>query len=239
MTAMLASVRNVAEAQVAFECGADIIDLKEPALGALGAVPRDEVRRVLDALHPRQATVSCTVGDLPCGSPEVPAAVDALHALGVDIVKFGVFELEGYLDLLAKLRPTILNGARLVAVIFADRIGEPMELIRPAVEAGLYGVMLDTADKGAGSLRSLLAKEGLMAFVQTAKNAGLRVGLAGSLRQDDIAGVLALEPHYVGFRGALCTGSRRNAGLDPGRVREVRAMIPAEASTRTAIGGRL
>src|SRR5712691_8352699 len=38
MTKFLASVRDVSEAEIALAAGADIIDLKEPARGALGAV---------------------------------------------------------------------------------------------------------------------------------------------------------------------------------------------------------
>ena len=38
MTLFLASVRDVAEAETALLAGADIIDLKDPAQGALGAV---------------------------------------------------------------------------------------------------------------------------------------------------------------------------------------------------------
>ncbi|MEJ2115924.1 MAG: (5-formylfuran-3-yl)methyl phosphate synthase, partial [Gammaproteobacteria bacterium] len=37
MTGMLASVRNLEEAMMVYQGGADIIDLKEPNEGALGA----------------------------------------------------------------------------------------------------------------------------------------------------------------------------------------------------------
>ena len=39
MTALLASVRSVAEAELALAGGADVIDLKDPSQGALGALP--------------------------------------------------------------------------------------------------------------------------------------------------------------------------------------------------------
>ncbi|MGH7006176.1 MAG: (5-formylfuran-3-yl)methyl phosphate synthase, partial [Alphaproteobacteria bacterium] len=38
MTGFLASVQSIAEARTAFQEGADIIDLKAPSRGALGAV---------------------------------------------------------------------------------------------------------------------------------------------------------------------------------------------------------
>jgi len=43
MTGMLASVRNLEEAKLVYEGGADIIDLKEPNDGALGASPLHEI----------------------------------------------------------------------------------------------------------------------------------------------------------------------------------------------------
>ena len=39
MTGMLASVRNLKEAEMVCRGGTDIVDIKEPRHGALGAVP--------------------------------------------------------------------------------------------------------------------------------------------------------------------------------------------------------
>ena len=43
MTRLLASVRDGAEAADALAAGAEIIDFKDPAHGALGALPPDEI----------------------------------------------------------------------------------------------------------------------------------------------------------------------------------------------------
>ncbi len=45
MTRMLASVANAAEADVVLRHGADVIDLKDPGRGALGAVPLETAPR--------------------------------------------------------------------------------------------------------------------------------------------------------------------------------------------------
>ena len=50
MTGLLASVANLAEARLAATVGADIIDLKNPAAGALGALPVGDVARIAEAL---------------------------------------------------------------------------------------------------------------------------------------------------------------------------------------------
>ena len=49
MTLFLASVRDAAEAETALLANADIIDLKDPAQGALGAVDPETTRRVVDS----------------------------------------------------------------------------------------------------------------------------------------------------------------------------------------------
>ncbi|MGZ8249348.1 (5-formylfuran-3-yl)methyl phosphate synthase, partial [Methylomagnum sp.] len=47
MTGLLASVANLDEARLVAESGADIIDLKNPAAGALGALSVGEVARIV------------------------------------------------------------------------------------------------------------------------------------------------------------------------------------------------
>ena len=56
MTAMLASVTGPEEAEIAIAGGADIIDLKDPAAGALAAAPdRADRRRRIAAINGRRA----------------------------------------------------------------------------------------------------------------------------------------------------------------------------------------
>jgi dihydroneopterin aldolase len=51
------------------------------------------------------------------------------------------------------------------------------------------------------------------------------VGLAGSLKAEDVPDLLTLAPDLLGFRGALCRG-RRSASLDPASCASIRALIP-------------
>jgi dihydroneopterin aldolase len=86
--------------------------------------------------------------------------------------------------------------------------------------------MLDTAGKSAGSLLDHLHFEALGRFVATAQARGLLVGLAGSLRKEQVPSLLALAPDLLGFRGALCRGGERGRELESAACREVRALIP-------------
>ena len=46
-TQLLISVTTIEEAKIALESGADIIDLKEPGLGALGALPIETIQAIV------------------------------------------------------------------------------------------------------------------------------------------------------------------------------------------------
>jgi len=224
MTGMLASVENLDEALCVLEAGADIIDLKAPSLGALGALPLDTVREIAAALNGRRPA-SATVGDLPMDPRTVRPAVEAMAATGVYYVKIGFFPGGDWDGTIAALAPVAARGVRLVAVLFGDRQPD-LAYVKTLSAAGFHGVMLDTQDKGGGSLTQVCAPENLRGFVAEAKAHGLLCGLAGSLRLADIPPLLKLRPDYLGFRGALCRQHERTASLDASAVRAIRACLP-------------
>ncbi len=86
----LASVTSVAEAALALAGGADVIDCKNPADGALGALPLATVAAIRAAV-PKGVTVSATIGDMEPEPAVVTAAARAMAETGVDIVKIGFF----------------------------------------------------------------------------------------------------------------------------------------------------
>jgi dihydroneopterin aldolase len=223
MTLFLASVRDAAEAEMAIGAGADIVDLKDPAKGALGALePRIIAACVRQAA--RRAPLSATIGDLPLEGEAVCAAALATAALGVDYVKLGLFP-EGDAERCLSLLQAEAKRVHLILVLFADAMPK-LDAITLAARIGASGVMFDTLGKGAGALPDHLTHARLAVHVAAAKACGLTVGLAGSLRAKHIPGLLALEPDLLGFRGALCQGGDRTRPLDPLRLAAIRALIP-------------
>jgi uncharacterized protein (UPF0264 family) len=219
MTGFLASVRDAAEAGRVLEEGVDILDVKEPARGALGAVDAAALQAVLAAVR-GAVPVSATIGDLPPVPEMLAPAIRRTWSAGVDIVKVGVFS-DGIgtavQDMLCAL---CRGGVRVVLVLFAEFWRDDMDF-ESVGRAGVTGVMLDTRDKCGGSLRDKLGDGQLREFVRRARAAGLMNGLAGSLREADIPPLLALAPDYLGFRGALCAGAGRDASVDARSVRGV------------------
>lgn len=223
MTRFLASVRDPAEAETVLAAGADIVDLKDPAQGALGAVAPATIEACVRRISGR-ASVSATVGDLPMEPEIICKAVAATAALGVDDVKLGLTPGGDPETCFARLRALDLP-AGLILVVFADAMPafDPVEAARLA---GARGLMLDTAGKGEGALPDHMSLAAIRAFAEAARGAGLMAGVAGSLKAAHVPPLLALKPDVIGFRGALCRDGLRNRGLDEKASRRIRALIP-------------
>jgi uncharacterized protein (UPF0264 family) len=214
---VLVSVRDVAEALAAASAGADFIDLKDPASGALGGLPVARIGAIVAALraaHPR-LRISATIGDVASSQvDEIVRRVAAVAACGVDDVKVGIVPGTDAPALLAALAAC---DAPVVPVLLADA-GIDMALVESALAHDAFAaLMLDTADKGAGSLLQRLPQAVLQGFVARLRSAACLSGLAGSLRLGDLPALRLLSPGFAGFRSAVCAGSRDSA-LDAQRV---------------------
>lgn len=224
MTALLASVSNLHEAYTALDAAVDIIDLKQPATGTLGAVADTVACAVVKQVDGR-IPVSATIGDLPTEAATVAWAVEQKAATGVDYVKIGLFGSGDLSTTLSALRPLAGRGIRLVAVLFADQ-GVDLTVLQMLSAIGFAGAMLDTAGKHAGGLRCHADDQLLSAFVRRCRSLGLLSGLAGSLGTADIAPLLKLSPDLLGFRGALCDRGERTEALNCQALAAVRTLIP-------------
>ena len=229
MTGLLASVIDAEELETAIRLGADIIDLKDPGAGALGALPLAQIRSLVHRVAGRRP-VSATVGDLPNDPRAMREAVRLTAATGVDYVKVGFFATES-LDACLRAISQLTADQAVVAVLCADR-SPALHDLSPFAAAGFAGLMLDTADKHRGGLLTHLTLPHLGRFVAQARSLGLRSGLAGSLRLEDIPALLTLRPDYLGFRGALCPQGQRQRGLDAARVKRVRLAMAEAAPQR-------
>jgi uncharacterized protein (UPF0264 family) len=228
---LLVSVVDAAEARAAAAAGADIVDVKNPAEGSLGAPSPAviaAVRAAVDAGRP----VSAAIGDMP----NLPgtAALAALGAArrGAALGKVGLYGSSTEADavtLLRAVRDAVAHvpGAVAVAAAYADarRVAHaplaPELLPRVARAAGVGICMLDTAVKDGRGLLDWQSPDALTALVTDAHAAGLQVALAGALRAEDLPIIRATGADIAGVRSAACTDGVRSASLDPDRVREL------------------
>lgn len=222
MTGLLASICSVEEAAIALHAYADIIDCKDPARGALGALSREQIANIVDYVDGKRP-VSATIGDLPADPDRIRMAVRNTASCGVDYIKLGLFEEQGAADCIQALEEECANH-RLIAVCFADRFN-PLALLPLLSVYGFHGVMIDTADKHRGRLTDLWSPARLARFVDQAQRLGLICGLAGRLTLADIPTLLPLGADYLGFRSALCV-SGRSSRVDHGAMMRVRDVLP-------------
>jgi uncharacterized protein (UPF0264 family) len=164
MTKWLASVQSLAEAQMLLPVLPDILDMKNPAEGALGAMAVAEVEQVVTLVDKRCIT-SATIGDMPMQADLIADRILAVVNTGVDYVKIGIFpdqQLESCID---KLALTIKeNALSVIAVMFADNMPK-QEVIGRLHKAGVKGVMIDTAFKNGKTLLDHWSEQQIETFV--------------------------------------------------------------------------
>jgi (5-formylfuran-3-yl)methyl phosphate synthase len=231
MTLFLASVASSEEALLALRRGADIVDAKDAAKGALGALAGDAIRAIVAAVAGR-APVSAVTGDGAMVPALMVEAASAIAGAGPDFVKVGLFADPQRADCIRALAP-VARTTKLIGVMFADR-GADRALVRLMAEAGFAGAMLDTASKRGGRLLEHWDVPALRAFIGECRAQALLSGLSGSLETPDIPRLLQLEPDVLGFRGALCAGHDRTQTLVADQVRLVRDLIPRDPRSLAA-----
>jgi uncharacterized protein (UPF0264 family) len=237
---LLVSVASPADAQAALAGGADLIDAKDPAGGALGAVSLETLREI-QATVAGARPVTAALGDA-ADEEEVERAARECAATGALFVKIG------FAGVASRARATALavaavrgaGGSGIVAAAYADAaaVGSlwPAALLDVAARAGARGMLLDTADKSGPGLRALWSPMALARLVADAHAADLFVAMAGKLEAEDLPVVRDTGADLAGVRGAACVGGRTGV-ISAERVRRLReAMRAMRAPDRRAAG---
>lgn len=233
MPQLLISVTSVKEAQIALQCGADIIDLKDPDQGALGALPLELVTEIVTFVNAKgeseRKVTSATIGDMPMEPELLLKHALALSKTKVDIIKIGFFrdssvKFTDYQPCLDVLKIVSESGLKLIAVLFAE-YEYPTSLVTAIKNAGFYGVMFDTANKNGATFLDYYSVDEMKDIANKVQDQGLLFGLAGSLNLQHVAMVKAILPDYMGFRGGVCINNQRRSKLDPEKIRAIREVI--------------
>ncbi len=247
MTRLLVSVRSAAEARAALGGGADLIDVKEPSRGSLGAAAPcvwNEVRAVVN----NRAPLSAALGELI----DFDHALAPGHLAGFHFAKLGMAGCTGIVNWPARWARALRSlpaGVAPVAVAYADwnaaLAPPPEQILRAAVELGCAALLVDTFDKSAGGLFDVMDRRVIEHLVKSARRRGLLVALAGSLTSVSIRVALDFEPDIVAVRGAVCDGNRTGV-VRESAVREIAELIQrharstfAEASARDEVNAPL
>jgi uncharacterized protein (UPF0264 family) len=231
---LLASVTTLAEAADAVDGGADILDLKDPREGSLGAPsPRliSEVSTRFGELLP----ISVAIGDFPHLPHSAALAAVGAAQMGADYVKIGLRgsqTAEECLQLLNTVRESLEwqgRGTRLIAAAYADfrQAGtlQPSALPVIASRARLSGCMIDTLDKRKGTIFDCMTKAELRGFLESCRQQQLLSAIAGSISAKDLESLCELGPDIVGVRGAICQGGVRTATICRVKLEKFKSML--------------
>lgn len=232
---LLISPINTEEALEAIEGGADIIDVKNPKEGSLGANFPWVIKNIRD-VTPKEMLVSATLGDVPYKPGTVSLAALGASVSGADYIKVGLYGTKNYDEAFEVMKNVVKTvndyneNAIVVASGYADanRVGavDPTEIPKVAADAGADLAMVDTAVKDGKTLFDFMNEEKIKQFNDEIHDYGLKSALAGSIKKNQLQTLYNLGTDVVGIRGAACTGGDRNSGqIHRSAVMELKNMI--------------
>lgn len=215
---VLISPMDGKEAVESIEGGADIIDIKNPAEGSLGASFPWIIKEIKDLAVGYGRQVSATIGDMKYKPGTASLAALGAAQSGADYIKIGLFGVKNEEEALNMLNPVLRSvkgfdgHKKLVAAAYADyyRIDSisPLVLPRLGEDAGVDGVMIDTAIKDGKTLFDHMSVEELQEFVQQSRKRGRFCALAGGIKAEHIAILKELDPDILGVRTVVCKSGR-------------------------------
>ncbi|MBE6493045.1 MAG: (5-formylfuran-3-yl)methyl phosphate synthase [Methanosphaera stadtmanae] len=220
-TELLVSAINLNEAKEAVMGGADILDVKNPKEGSLGANFPWIIKEISEFAN-NEIIVSTTIGDVPYKPGTVALAALGSAVSGSDYVKVGLYGPKTYeesvevMDAVVRTIQDYDDSITVVSCGYADsyRVGcvDAKIIPRIAYDSNSDVAMLDTYIKDGQRLTDHKSKEELKSFVDEAHDYGLKVALAGSVNKNDIPLFEEINCDIMGVRGCVCTDGDRNKG---------------------------
>lgn len=227
-TGLLVSVRTADEATAALDAGAALIDVKDPSRGPLGIAHHEAVAAVVAAVGDR-VPVSAALGEF---SPTILTDAAWHLELPLTYVKWG---LAGYKDQpgwgedLLVTRRQVPARTEVVAVAYADwekaNSIPPAEVAKFAKRFRYRAFLLDTFAKDGKTLLDHLPLAELTELVKSLKRGMVQVALGGSLKLEQVKQLAGVGADWLAVRGAVCVGGKRDAELDPVRVKKWAAAL--------------
>ncbi len=242
MPKLLISVKNETEAVEAIQGGVDILDIKDPLNGPLGMAEAETIENISDICEQRQdIQTSAALGELEqwCNSRSIPACLNRL-----DYLKVGPgnsIHLEQWFEELVQMRTRFQNAGICrpcwIAVLYADqKPGTILQQSRQSQyetlsgrleEHHFAGLLIDTAQKRNGSLRTHFSDKLLHEIVGALHSGGQLCSLAGRLTIQEIETLIqrSVLPDYYAVRSAVCAGGDRQSSIESRKVKELKTLM--------------
>lgn len=234
MPLLLVSVRNATEARLALDAGVDILDVKEPSHGSLGAASDDvlaEIGQIAANCPGRLFTAALgELTNLICSSrlPAIPA--------GFGLLKVGLSECRSLPDWSmqwAHVRESLefRAGKRFewAGVAYVDDLAADCppvhHVLEAAIEAGCRFLLLDTWSKSAGRLTDFFSDQALTELGRRCRETGLQLAVAGRLRLEDVTDSLLAATDVVAVRSAVCRNQQREGAIESEAIQKWRSVL--------------
>ncbi|NHI92559.1 MAG: hypothetical protein EAX96_08645 [Candidatus Lokiarchaeota archaeon] len=226
---LLISPFNVEEAKIVINSQVvDIIDVKNPLEGSLGANFPDVIKEIIRLVrsnnnnNDNSLKISATIGDLRNFPGTASLAALGAATLGLNYIKIGIKinDEQSARYLLKKVTQTVKDynsTIKVVGATYADykRFDalNPLKLPNIVTDSGADVAMIDTGIKTDGkSLFDFLDHDKLVNFLTNCRQNGILTALAGSLNVNHINKLKTLNPDIIGIRGAVCEKNDRLNG---------------------------
>ena len=217
---LLVSPMNIVEAEAALAGGADILDIKNPKEGSLGANFPWVIRSIAE-LARGKVPVSATIGDLEFKPGTASLAALGAATSGAEYIKAGLLgvktqdQAEEMMKGIVRAVKDFDRSKKVVASGYSDfsRAGciSPFLLPAAAARAGADVVMVDTAVKDGRPTFDFMSEQDLREFIDLGHAEGLDVAIAGSIGFPHLELLTRLQPDIIGVRGIVCGGDRKSA----------------------------
>lgn len=217
---LLVSPINIEEAKIALKGGADIIDVKNPKEGSLGANFPWIIAAIKEAIN-SEKPVSATIGDFNYKPGTASLAALGAAVAGAEYIKVGLYDIQTSKqakDMLENIVKAVKNyddSKKVVAAGYSDfnRINSisPFELPEIARQTGIDVVMIDTGIKDGRSTFEFMSNQDLIKFVSKAHDFGLQTAIAGTIKFENIDALRMINPDIIGVRGVVCGGDRNSS----------------------------
>lgn len=231
---LLISPKDEIEALEAVAGGADIIDIKNPKEGSLGANFPWIIKKIRKIADAKNLEVSATIGDLNLPGTASLAAL-GVSSCGVDYVKVGL-KVDSVKDAKAVANGVVRavkdydSKINVVIAGYADfsrnNLMNCMKIPGIAAASGADFAMLDTLTKNENlNLFDHLSISNLEKFTNEAHDLGLGSALGGSLNKDHIGPLHKIGVDVIGIRGAACEFNNRSGMIKKEKVRELKEIV--------------
>ncbi len=229
MTTLLISPKDLEEVGVTLKGEPNIIDIKNPLEGSLGANFPHIIKEAREKIslynknYSKNIKLSVAIGDFPDLPGSASLAALGAASIGANYVKIGLKgtnNIKNAIYLAKSVVKAVKDYNSEINVVIAGYADQHLlnysidPLLIPEI-AGISGAdvaMIDTAIKDGKSLIDHLSIKKIKLFLNNTKKYKVKSALAGSLKFEDLDILKDFKPDIIGVRSIVCENFDRMKG---------------------------